>query len=372
MNERLMQFLRCPSCLSSLRLITYQAADSKTEISAGLLACRCDARYPIWKGVPRMLMPSKRTLPAGYLEQFRERLLKDAPELLSEANRQKDIKGYSFDMQWSMYKYGELTWELDLPTRVKYFYEYLRKKPDSLNKALVLDAGCGNGTLTAGIAASGPEIVGMDYSESVERADREKHRYAGVAADRVHYVQGDVQQPPFAPETFDVIYSDGVLHHTSNTQKSFYALAPLVKQSGQYFVWLYRSDLSPMFNLKLKTAKTLQSILRPLPLPVLKYLCFAGAAILLLRLRLLRLFGNRKRRIVPLRLKAVNLFDTLTPRYYHLHTPAEVQSWFASSGFADAVDVSIPSLSHGGFGMLGTREGHYRPLRAHAASASGA
>jgi SAM-dependent methyltransferase len=371
MNERLMQFLRCPSCLSNLRLIVYQAADSTTEISAGLLVCQCEARYPIWKGVPRMLMPGNRILPAGYLEQFRQRLLREAPEFLYEGKSQQKTRGYSFDMQWSMYEYGELTWELDLQTRVKYFYDYVRRKPGSLNKALVLDAGCGNGTLTAGIAASGPEIIGMDYSESVEKGEQEKKRFAGEASSRVHFVQGDVQHPPFAPEIFDVVYSDGVLHHTPNTKMSFCALAPLVKQDGQYFVWLYRSDLSPMFNVKLKTAKALQSILSPLPLPVLKYLCFSGAAILLLRLRFLRLFGNRKRRIVPLRLKAVNLFDTLTPRYYHLHTPAEVYSWFASSGFADAVDVSIPSLSHGGFGMLGTREGHYRPLRTYAASASG-
>jgi 2-polyprenyl-3-methyl-5-hydroxy-6-metoxy-1,4-benzoquinol methylase len=301
-------------------------------------------------------MPRERSLPVGYLEQFRERLLKEAPELLSEAKTQKEIKRYSFDVQWAMYEYGEITWELDLPIRVQYFYEYLRKEPGSLNKALVLDAGCGNGTLTAGIAASGPEIIGMDYSESVERAEREKRRFAGEAADRVHYVQGDVQHPPFASATFDVIYSDGVLHHTPNTYESFKALAPLVSPGGRFFVWLYRSDLAPLDNVKIKTVKCLQILLRPLPLSVLKMLCFAGAAILLVRLQILHLLGNRKRRIVPLRLKAVNLFDTLTPRYYHLHTPGEVESWFSALGFPGATETSIPSLSRGGFGMLGMRE----------------
>ena len=97
--------------------------------------------------------------------------------------------------------------------------------------------------------------------------------------------KGDVQHPPFAPETFDVVYSDGVPHHTPKTEVSFCALAPLVKRGGRYFVWLYRSDLSPIYSVKLKTAKTLQSILRPVPLPVLRHLCFAGAALLVLRLR---------------------------------------------------------------------------------------
>jgi hypothetical protein len=119
---------------------------------------------------------------------------------------------------------------------------------------------------------------------------------------------------------------------------------------------------------KIKTAKCLQVLLRPLPLSALKTLCFAGAAILLVRLRILHLLGNRKRRIVPLRLKAVNLFDTLTPRYYHLHTPAEVEGWFSALGFPERTETSIPALSHGGFGMLGLREA--RPRSAVSASAA--
>ena len=371
MNEKLVRFLRCPMCLGRLELTIYESRASKTYISAGLLRCVCRAKYPIWRGIPRMLLPADRTLPPNYVEQFKDRLLKEAPEFLTEAVERKRSRGYSFDTQWSMYEYGDLTWELNLQTRVENFYKYLEVEPQTLSGAIVLDAGCGNGTLTAGVGASGPEIIGMDYSESVEKAEMEKARFAGEAATKVHYVQGDVQHPPFAPETFDVVYSDGVLHHTPKTQVSFSALAPLVKRGGRYFVWLYRSDLSPIYSAKFKTAKALQSILRPLPLPVLKYLCFAGAALLLLRLRLLRLLGNRKRRIVPLRLKAVNLFDTLTPRYYHLHVPSEVSGWFDAVGFPGATETSIPSLSHGGFGMLGVRVPQEQSAVLHAVSGAG-
>ncbi len=355
MNLRVQQFLRCPACLDRLQLVNYEANASGDDISSGLLVSGCGAKYPIWKNVPRMLIPNNRTLPQEFLLRFRAQLLHDAPELLKENEEHIAARGYSFDTQWKMYEYGELTWELDLATRVKYFYEYLRVPPGSLNGRLVLDAGCGNGTLTAGVGASGPEIVGMDYSESVERAEREKTRFAGAGADRVHYVQGDVQHPPFAPGTFGVIYSDGVLHHTPSTYESFKSLAPLVTPGGRFFVWLYGRELAPMYNLKMRTAKVLQVLLRPLPLSVLKALCFVGAAMLLFRLRILHLFGSRKRPAVPLRLKAVNLFDTLTPRYYHLHTTSEVQGWFSSLGFPRPVETTIPALSHGGFGMLGMR-----------------
>jgi SAM-dependent methyltransferase len=276
-------------------------------------------------------------------------------------------KKYSFDMQWSMYEYSELTWEIDIATRVKWFYdEYFRIPAGGLNGALVLDAGCGNGTLTAALAASGPEVVGLDYSDSIERAEREKERFAGTAAQRVHYVQGDVQRPPFAAETFDLVYSDGVLHHTPSTRVSFNAIAPLVKPQGRFFVMLYRRDSPPVHRIKMMTAKTLQVFLRPLPLGVMKSLCFVGAGVLLARIHVLHLFGHRERRIVPLRLRAVNLFDTLTPRYYHLHTASEVEEWFACAGFSDSVVTCKPPLSYSGFGVTAVRKPQMRVAVAHA------
>ena len=67
--------------------------------------------------------------------------------------------------------------------------------------------------------------------------------------------------------------------------------------------------------------------------------------------------GIKTRRIVPLWLKAVNLYDTFTPLYNHQHVLSEVISWFREAGFAEAVETTIPSLGNMGFGILGARRG---------------
>src|SRR5438552_1638475 len=89
MNERLLQFLRCPKCLDALHALVYERETAKGEISAGLLVSQCGAVYPIWKGVPRMLLPHRRALPDGFLRQFRDRLAADSTDFLHESEVQK-------------------------------------------------------------------------------------------------------------------------------------------------------------------------------------------------------------------------------------------------------------------------------------------
>lgn len=357
MQDTLLEILRCPKCQGALNLTAYERLeDPKEEISAGLLSCTCNMTYAIWHGVPRMLLEEARRLPPQFVATFRDRLALEAPGIVPLGSNNGEAEEYSFDLEWSMYKYGELTWALDVDTRVEYFYRYLGLSRGDLSGALVLDAGCGNGTLSAAIASSGPEVVALDYASAVERAEQNKKRFAGKGT--VHYIQGDVQTPPFAKDTFDAVYSDGVLHHTPNTQVSFNAIAPLLKKGGRLFVWVYRRDLSPGYRLKKTAVEVIQAILRPLSLSIIRKLCFVGAIILLTLLRVQHLLGFKKnRKIIPAWLKTVNLFDTFTPRYNHHHVPEEVKSWFKDNGFPTPDETTIPSLGHMGFGIIGVRGG---------------
>ena len=49
--------------------------------------------------------------------------------------------------------------------------------------------------------------------------------------------------PPFRPGSFDVVYSEGVLHHTYSTRAAFMQIAQLPKQAnGMLSVWGYPHD----------------------------------------------------------------------------------------------------------------------------------
>lgn len=387
MKHRLMDLLECPCCKGSLALqeirsrrtnsdrearggrcthfcsykrIHLQGDDggyadcsscTSIEISEGLLKCQCGGMFPIVDSIPRLLPDA-----LGEHRPFASEHglnISTKPQAADEWGVSKTRRSFSFE--WDQYRYGNLTWESTLEERKRHFLKYLRISPESLRGKLVLDAGCGNGTLSAAICDLGVEVVGIDLSNSVERAEKLKGSFVDSARlSFIHFVQGSVTHPPFRAGSFDIVYSDGVLHHTPDTKRAFLALVPLLKNGGKYFVWLYRADLSPHSRRKLALIHWMQRITRMLPMRVLWYACLFGGFLCECALRLQYCFGKSGRRIIPVRLKAVNLFDTLSPEYDRCHTVDEVVGWFANAGFHDIADVTIPELAEWGFGIVGT------------------
>lgn len=325
-----------------------RAASSAEEVSAGVLICACGETYPIWRGVPRMRLDDAARLPAGFVQAFGERL---AAAACVDGTAWDNV----LDMQWPLAQDGDVAWEMDLGTRTAYFCQELRLSRDAARGVRILDAGCGDGSVSASIAALGYDVVAFDYSVSVERAEEQKKDSAGGG--RVHYLQADVRHPPFARGAFDAVYAGAVIHYTPDARQAFEALAGVVKADGRMFVSLARRDLPPSARLKALFIQTMRLFVRRLPLPSMKVVCFGYALAQQALLRVQHAVGLRKhRKIVPVWVKARDSFDTFATPYYHRHVPAEVESWFRAAGFPAVVDATMPPLKPFGFGMLGFRD----------------
>ncbi len=113
--------------------------------------------------------------------------------------------------------------------------------PADLEGKDILDAGCGMGRyLRIAAESSARLIVGLDLSEAVIAA-----RELTIERPKIAVVRGDLLRLPFAPATFDQIYSLGVLDHTPNPRQAFLELARLLKPGGRIAIWVYpRSDRS--------------------------------------------------------------------------------------------------------------------------------
>lgn len=96
----------------------------------------------------------------------------------------------------------------------------------------LVDAGCGQGTITVGFAEilSLGQVAGFDLQEShIEFA---KNLASSKGVTNTDFRVGDIFEPPFADSSFDVAYANAVLTHLSRPDDALDAIIGLVKPGG--------------------------------------------------------------------------------------------------------------------------------------------
>lgn len=332
MPERLLSLLRCPRCRGVFAAVPSGALPARPAlrgtpggpISEGNIRClACGAEAPIRGGIPRLLELTQ-------------------PRVASVDEHTRT----AFSLEWALHRPEDGTWGMTIEERTRwYFLGGVGLSPEEARGLTVLDAGCGNGSSTLGMARLGAFAVGLDQSSGLDKAVE----YL-TPADRglaLSYVQGNLMDAPFAPASFDVVFSAGVLHHTPDTRQAFLALAPLVKPGGRYYVWLYRRE--PYVT---AIVDTMRFFTTRLPHARFGQLAWAMAPAFRLFTRLANASGVRSYRPMSRQAAALALHDIFGAPTAHSHTYEEVCAWYEEAGFARP---RLVGLERRGFGACGRR-----------------
>jgi SAM-dependent methyltransferase len=320
MHKRLLQILRCPSCRAAFET---RGVDDDS-VDEGELVCEgCGSRAPIRGGIARLLELTAR-----------------GQSTVDEQTRQ------SFSFEWAFHRPEDGTWGMTLENRTSsYFLKGVGLTPEEVPGLHVLDAGCGNGSSTLGMARLGALAVGIDQSNGVEAS--KAYLQPSDSALSLDYVQGNLMDAPFAPASFDVVFSAGVLHHTPDTRRAFLALAPLVKPGGRFYVWLYRRE--PRVTAVVDAIRTVTTRVPPT--------AFVGVAVAMSPA--FQLFtwaanatGLREYPSMSWRASALALFDIFGARYAHAHHYDEVAGWYEEAGFEKP---RLCTMERRGFSVCGRR-----------------
>jgi SAM-dependent methyltransferase len=306
LSGELKALLRCPSC----------AVPLEDRDASGYSCPACEQNFPVLRAVPRFV----------------------------------DEKNYanSFGFQWHRYGHAWME-DKNLKDVEANFRKQTGLTPEELCGKLVLDVGCGMGRFAEVATRWGARVIGIDLSAAAEVA-------AHYLRDREFMaLQADVFALPFAPESFDCIYSIGVLHHTPDCERAFKGLPRYLKSGGTIAIWLYSgynkwyrfSDIYRKITSLLST-RALHNFLRVV-VPVFYYIDRG--------LRLLPWIGRPLAGLVhhifPVSLaptperRLVGTFDWYSPKYQSKHTYEQVFRWFENSALEDMHVAELPIAVRG-------------------------
>lgn len=241
----------------------------------------------------------------------------------------------NFSLEWRRHR----TTQLDGSERGVSEQTFIRKtgwSPEDIRGKRVLDVGCGMGRFAEVVARWGGEVYGVDLSFGVDSAA------ANLAAQPAFQaVQASIFELPFKPESFDLVYSIGVLDHTPDCRRAFERLPPLLRAGGEIAVWVYSAHLYRADSVEERRDAVYRRLAADMSPRTLYALCRA-----LCRVRLkhrgvwhMLLPGFMFHAIPRLHWeypeydsRVLDTFDWYSPRYQSKHTYPEVSRWFREAG----------------------------------------
>lgn len=328
MKRQLAEMMVCPATGEKLSLRV--EAEDDSEVLEGELTSAGGRRYPITRGIPRMLPDDLVDHGQNETKEAFSAKWQRAPDFGHEE------KSRSFYVNWYLerYEFGSLD-------SLRHFLG---------TKTRILDAGTGTGRDTRLYADLSTALVfGVDISESIHSAYGHLKHYPNV-----HLIQADLARLPFPKGFFDFIACDQVLHHTRNTAESFLKLVDALERGGDISIYVYRkkAPLREFSDDQLRSAaqkmseeeawelsrkltelgKALSELKATVQVPDIPALGIRAGTYDVQRLvywHMLKCYWNPSLSYDD---SVITNFDWYRPLYAHRHTAEEVRRWYADAG----------------------------------------
>jgi SAM-dependent methyltransferase len=257
-----LELLACPEC--------------KGALTADWSCRKCGARYEAPAGIPDLRLPS--------------------------AERVEEVRRFYEQAPFPNYRECETLSSLRARAERNKFARLLDQAIPG--DARILEIGCGTGQMSLYLARADRVVIGADLTRaSLELAAAAAARFQ---LNRVLFVETDLHRPGLRAESFDVVYSSGVLHHTPNPRAAFASIARLARPGGVIVLGVYNAIARIPLRLRRLVARASEYQFIPFD-PVLR---------------------DRDNELAR---REAWLRDQYQHPEEHRHTLAEVQGWFAEN-----------------------------------------
>lgn len=258
----------------------------------------------------------------------------------------------SFGMQWNIFNKTQLDSHTGHKITHDRFWNATSWNPDEIKDKWVLDLGCGQGRFAEIALEAGAKVIAVDYSSSVDAAYLNLSRF-----NNLFILKADINNLPLKRNSFEYVYSIGVIQHTPNVKETFFSVADMVRPGGKICVDVYYKRLRTMmhgkyllrpFTKKMERERLLSLISKLMP-TALKISQLFGS---------IPLLGKILKRLIPiadytgiyplrkdelLNWAILDTFDMLSPAYDNPQTSKTFKKWFIEKSF---INIEVLHIHH--------------------------
>ncbi|MBS0418985.1 MAG: methyltransferase domain-containing protein [Proteobacteria bacterium] len=223
----MMSVLMCPQCRGTVA----REGDS--------IRCRsCGASYPVLGDVPQFDLPKTEaalnTTDVGGDRDHRRTFWDHGWEARFQSGDHAFLNNLKSRADWDAY------FEREIPhLRSEGHVSVIEAGGPAIRDKIVLDIGCGAGAVGAMFGHSGARYIGIDHSRHAAMYTLRHLRAAGGDG---FTAQGNAETLPLLDNSIDVVYSNGVLHHTPNFRTAMDEAYRVLKPGGRAIIALYAKN----------------------------------------------------------------------------------------------------------------------------------
>lgn len=189
------------------------------------------------------------TIPGTGLQSLHELLLRpplaESLGVLEYVSQDGDYCA-NFGDQWNRFRQMQIDSISGKTESHDRFFRETGWQPEELKGKLLLDAGCGAGRFSEVALEAGARVIAVDLSAAAWACRKTVDRFG---PDSCLVLRASLFELPLPEQTFDGIYSLGVLQHTPDPLGAIGYLARCLRPGGRLATWVYekrRPDLRPL------------------------------------------------------------------------------------------------------------------------------
>lgn len=224
MQKPILNHIKCLNCGAGSFNAANASADAKEIRSADIICASCNEKYEVKDGIISMLLHD-------------ETIKKEQAGWVSALDKSKNPEEWTDSFILRLPNVEDPSLQIkpeNLAAWIKQadnFYGVLKNISDFKDK-LVLDIGAGRCWSTAEFARRGAKCVAYDILPD---------KYLGLASSDIFFqheniyferVIGSMTNIPFADNTFDIVFSNCSLHHTTDLELTFREISRVLKPGG--------------------------------------------------------------------------------------------------------------------------------------------